>query len=75
MSHLLPDVVMGEETTQFTLGERSTMIRVFVSRQHLNLQRLYISLIQSSERRREKQRLETETINHMDVMCECVCHK
>lgn len=56
-SHLLPDVVMREETTQFTLSERSTMIRVFVSRQHLNLHRLYISLVQSSEtKRRDKQR-------------------
>lgn len=57
VSHLLPDVVMREETTQFTLGERSTMIRVFVPRQHLNPHRLYIRLVQSSEgKRRNEQR-------------------
>lgn len=47
--HLLPDVVMREETTQFTFGERPAMIRVLVSRQHMNPQRLDVGLIQRSE--------------------------
>lgn len=49
-SHLLPDVVMREETAQFTFSERSTMIRVLVSWQHMNPQSLDISLIHRSER-------------------------
>lgn len=52
MSHLLPDVVMREETTQFTFSERSTVIRVLISWQHMNPQRLDISLIQRSEARK-----------------------
>lgn len=51
MSHLLPDVVMREETTQFPFSKRTTMIRVLVSWQHMNPQRLDISLIHRSERR------------------------
>lgn len=52
--HLLPDVVMREETTQFTLGERSTVIWVFVPGQHINP--LNVTLVQSpDEQRRDKQ--------------------
>lgn len=71
VSYLLPDVVMGEEAAQFTLGERSAVIRVLVSRQHLNPQSLHIGLIQSSERRGDKQRLKMETINHRDEARVC----
>lgn len=45
-THLLPDVVVGEEAAQFSLGEGPSMVWVTIPRQHLDPHGLDLTGIQ-----------------------------